>query len=522
MSSYKVIQDIEAEDKLIGPLTLRQSIYGGITLVCLYICFLGFTKGATFLIAMFLPVAAITGFFAFPWKGEQPTEIWALARLRFMIKPRVRVWDQSGVKDVVTVLAPRKLENVRPLTNNLSENEVRSRLKALADTIDSRGWATRNASYALYSSQYQSRVSAPGQAVPNAPAADDMFDDHSNVAQNFDAMLARSSQNQRQRVVQQMAQAQMPPQIQQAPRPAYQVQTAYQQPQGGQPMQPSQQMPMYPQQGPQQGPQPQQYPQPQQQYPQAQQGYGPMPPQAPAYQAGPQLPAPIMPQQQQPAPNSAPADYWFANGPAYPGNGNIPQQQPQAGQPMQPPQQPPMYPQQQAPAPEPTAPQAVQPQPPVLAAPAIPEEYAAAVAEGKISTDVPLAGSATPNENEQAFAQEARQQNEALRRQYNHVTVDPASGAAVRPTPSVPGMIDYGRPQPVDDQMQYDTSQPQTIQQAAQIPGAVQAAGSPVTGTTDPAILGLAKNDDLDVATIARQANKEITKNPDEIEIQLH
>ena len=29
MATYKVIQDIEAEDKLIGPLTLRQFIYAG-------------------------------------------------------------------------------------------------------------------------------------------------------------------------------------------------------------------------------------------------------------------------------------------------------------------------------------------------------------------------------------------------------------------------------------------------------------------------------------------------------------
>jgi len=44
----------------------------------------------------------------------------------------------------------------------------------------------------------------------------------------------------------------------------------------------------------------------------------------------------------------------------------------------------------------------------------------------------------------------------------------------------------------------------------------------PVTHKADPAILELANNDDLDVATIARQANKEIRKSPDEVEIRLH
>src|SRR6478609_6736928 len=101
MATYKVIQDIEAEDKLVGPLTLRQFIYAGVAAVCLYLCFVAYTKHVIFLVGIFLPIAAVGTFFAFPWKGEQPTEIWALARLRFMLKPRVRIWDQSNVKDLV-------------------------------------------------------------------------------------------------------------------------------------------------------------------------------------------------------------------------------------------------------------------------------------------------------------------------------------------------------------------------------------------------------------------------------------
>src|SRR5205085_1456504 len=104
----KVLQDIEAEDKLVGPLSLRQLIYACVAAASLYICFLAYSRGAAFMIVFFLPIAAGCGFFAFPWKGEQPTEIWALARLRFMVKPRTRIWNQDGMKDVVTITAPRK------------------------------------------------------------------------------------------------------------------------------------------------------------------------------------------------------------------------------------------------------------------------------------------------------------------------------------------------------------------------------------------------------------------------------
>src|ERR1017187_7812603 len=103
MATYKVIQDIEAEDKLVGPLSLRQFIYGVIAAFCGYLSFIALTKGAAFLLVIFAPVMIFTGFFAFPWGRDQSTEVWALAKIRFFIKPRRRIWDQTGAKNLVEV-----------------------------------------------------------------------------------------------------------------------------------------------------------------------------------------------------------------------------------------------------------------------------------------------------------------------------------------------------------------------------------------------------------------------------------
>jgi hypothetical protein len=186
MAQYKVIQDIEAEDKLVGPLTLKQFIYAGIAALCVYICFLGLTKHFPFILVIFLPVALLSGFFAFPWGRDQPTETWALAKIRFFFKPRLRIWDQSGIKDLVSITAPKQV--TVDYTNGLTQNEVNSRLKALADTIDSRGWAIKNVNVNLYSepSQLETEtasdrlidpVSLP-QQVPtiNITAADDIME----------------------------------------------------------------------------------------------------------------------------------------------------------------------------------------------------------------------------------------------------------------------------------------------------------------------------------------------------------
>ena len=107
MATYKVIQDVEAEDKLVGPLSLRQFIYAGIAALCIYLTVLSTTKHAGFMAIFFVPIALFTGFFAFPWGRDQPTEIWALAKIRFMLKPRKRIWDQTGVKELVTITVPK-------------------------------------------------------------------------------------------------------------------------------------------------------------------------------------------------------------------------------------------------------------------------------------------------------------------------------------------------------------------------------------------------------------------------------
>lgn len=211
MATYKVLQDIEAEDKLLGPLTLKQFIFAGITLACAYICFLLLTKGLGFLCIFFLPPMLACGFLAWPWGREQPTEIWLLAKLRFHIKPRRRIWDQNGIKDLVTVTAP--VVEAKAYSNGLSEGEVRSRLKALASTIDSRGWAIKNVNVNLSaqpaygmdasSDRLVDMSSLPKEVLGNdVSAADDILDEENNpTAQNLARMISATASAHKQRLV---------------------------------------------------------------------------------------------------------------------------------------------------------------------------------------------------------------------------------------------------------------------------------------------------------------------------------
>src|ERR1039457_4523249 len=141
MATYKVIQDIEAEDKLVGPLTLKQFIFAAIACAFAFIAFMVASRTTIFATIPFLPFIFVFGLLAAPLGRDQPTDIWLAAQVRFFLKPRKRIWDQSNIKELVTITVPKRV--IKNFSNGLSEQEVSSRLKALADTIDSRGWAIK-------------------------------------------------------------------------------------------------------------------------------------------------------------------------------------------------------------------------------------------------------------------------------------------------------------------------------------------------------------------------------------------
>ncbi len=215
MATYKVLQDIEAEDKFVGPLTLKQFIFAAITIVACYISFLFITKHVWFLALPLLPIIFAGGFLAFPWGRDQPTEIWLLAKVRFLFKPRLRIWDQDGVEELVTITAPKRVEEV--LTDNLSQTEVKSRLRALADTIDSRGWVVKNVNVNMFADPSygatlanSDRLVSPSSLPQAVPAVDiradeDILDATSNpVAQQLDQMITASTKEHREEMMEQI------------------------------------------------------------------------------------------------------------------------------------------------------------------------------------------------------------------------------------------------------------------------------------------------------------------------------
>lgn len=230
MATYKVLQDIEAEDKLFGPLTLKQFIFAGITIALGYFSFVILASGApifikVILISVLLPPILVFGFLAAPIGRDQPNDIWMLARLRFLFKPRTRIWNQDGISDLVTITAPKK--EIAIQTKDFTQDEVKSRLKALANTVDSRGWAVKNVNTNLFAQPgYLTNTTSSDRLIDpaNLPqevsnieilASDDMLDTANNSkAQQLNQLMQQSTAQHKQQVIAHMSgqQAAQPPQ----------------------------------------------------------------------------------------------------------------------------------------------------------------------------------------------------------------------------------------------------------------------------------------------------------------------
>lgn len=197
MAVYKVPQDVEADDKLIGPFSFRQFIY--LIIVALAIA-LAWVLGNLFigLAIIPLPIIIFFGTLALPLRKDQPMEIFMAAMVAFYLKPRMRLWDPDGVDSLVEITAPKMIEVQR--TKDLSQNEAMRRFDYLAEIVDSGGWAVRGAG-----------VQAPNSAMTNdayfaAQQVQDVLDSSSSASQSLTYKLDQSDVRRHQEAVNIMSQ----------------------------------------------------------------------------------------------------------------------------------------------------------------------------------------------------------------------------------------------------------------------------------------------------------------------------
>lgn len=226
MATYKVPQDVEAEDKLLGPFTFRQFIYLLIVAGAIGIAY-ALSNVFIGLSIIPLPIIIFFGALALPLRKDQPMEVYLAALVSFYLKPRKRLWDPDGVESLIEITVPKTIEIQR--TKDLSQEDAEERFSYLANLVDSEGWAVRGQGV-----QAPNTSSMTSDAYFTAQQAPDILAEDNSVSQTLEQMISQSDTRRHDEMVARMHQPApatpapqpTPPPV--APTPVEQPQASYQ------------------------------------------------------------------------------------------------------------------------------------------------------------------------------------------------------------------------------------------------------------------------------------------------------
>jgi len=204
MATYKVPQDVEADDKLIGPFSFRQFIYLIIVALAIGLAW-GLAQLFIGLAIIPLPIILLFGALALPLRKDQPMEIYLAAIISYYLKPHKRLWDPDGVESLIEITVPKVVEIQR--SKNITQADAEQRFSYLAGIVDSGGWAIRGAG-----AQASPSTTLNSDILLEAQSAEDILDSGNVVAQTFNSMMSNEASRVRQEAIDRMHQAPTAPQ----------------------------------------------------------------------------------------------------------------------------------------------------------------------------------------------------------------------------------------------------------------------------------------------------------------------
>ena len=131
---FQVPQKIDLEDKVIGPLTIKQFLYllaGG---MLDYIWFRFFNFTVFFLLA--LPTTVLFVALALARVQDQPFPQFLGSLVLFVLRPKQRTWGREAPLPKLMVTTPNATKELEPEKKNINEGE----LAKLASILDTKGW----------------------------------------------------------------------------------------------------------------------------------------------------------------------------------------------------------------------------------------------------------------------------------------------------------------------------------------------------------------------------------------------
>jgi hypothetical protein len=135
---FIVPQFIDNEDKILGPVTVRQFVLSLVTGFFIFIEYRIFTT-APFILSAII-TAAIGGAFGFIKVNGQPFHIFFLNFVRTVSQPKLRVWDKTPTdSDLRLIIKPQTVAETEEKGTYHKPRPGSSRLRDLSLTVNTGG-----------------------------------------------------------------------------------------------------------------------------------------------------------------------------------------------------------------------------------------------------------------------------------------------------------------------------------------------------------------------------------------------
>lgn len=211
MATYKVPQNVEAEDKLLGPFSFKQFIYLMIASAGVFVAWL-MLRINPWLVIVPLPFIGVFAILGIYHREDQPVETYLLAAINFFTKPRKRKWDPEGHVENVRITAPKKKQVVA------QKHLERGQLERLAHIVDTRGWYIKRPELQEPMEegfiQDDDRLINPSLQVTQEPLdvhmTDDMLSPTNPTLEDYDVLAEKSHTQARAEAIAKMHQAAEP------------------------------------------------------------------------------------------------------------------------------------------------------------------------------------------------------------------------------------------------------------------------------------------------------------------------
>lgn len=131
---YKVPQNIDLEDKIVGPFTMKQFAYlmgSGLLIYAIYQVFTPYENGVIYTVVLSLPLALLALALTFIKINDRPFEYFIVNFFQFAFSPKKRIWQRGYEAPIIVIKTP-----VRQKVSTATDAQKRASLDEIATSLE--------------------------------------------------------------------------------------------------------------------------------------------------------------------------------------------------------------------------------------------------------------------------------------------------------------------------------------------------------------------------------------------------